>query len=242
MAKKSETLVQRQKAQRDIIELRKMQAGEIAPGPKPSEEAVMPKTFKEKVANFFYHYKATVIIGAFLVAVLAILIVNLVTRVNYDSKVIVFSYDSAYSLFNTKVAEYFETLYDDVNGNGKVEIAAIDCSIDPKTGGDMRTAKISKLNTMLTVDVDTLLFLMDEESIKHFTDNLDVEIFKEENMVPLSQEFYDFIEIEDSGVPETKLFVAMREVDGTAIEGKDEASHEAAKKVIALLKEKAGEE
>ena len=32
MAKKSETLTQRAKAQRDLIELKKMQAGEIAPG------------------------------------------------------------------------------------------------------------------------------------------------------------------------------------------------------------------
>ena len=80
MAKKSETLAQREKAQRDLIELKKMQAGEIAPGPKPSEDAVEPKTFKEKVVNFFYHYKLAVIAGVFGAVVLGILIGNLITR------------------------------------------------------------------------------------------------------------------------------------------------------------------
>ncbi len=242
MAKKSETLTQRQKAQRDLIELKKMQAGQMEPGPKPSEEAVEPKTFKEKVQNFFYHYKLAVIAGVFAAVVLGVLIGNLVTRVNYDAKVVVFSYDAGYNLYSTTIADYFEELYEDVNGNGEVDVAVIECSVSPNDAPDFRTAKLTKLNTMLTVDADTLLFLMDEESIKHFTDNLDVELFNEENIVHLGDDFYKAIAIEDSGVPETKLFVAMREVEGTAIEGKDQKALEAAKKVLSTLRAKAGSE
>ena len=241
MAKKSETLAQREKAQRDLIELKKMQAGEIAPGPKPSEEAVEPKTFKEKVVNFFYHYKLAVIAGAFAAVVLGILIGNLVTRTDYDAKVVVFSYDSGYTLFSTQIANYFEGIYEDVNQNGKVDIAAVDCAVDPTGAADLRTAKLTKLNTMLTVDADTLLFIMDEASIRHFTDNLEVELFSEENIVYLGDDFYKAIAIEGTNLPQTKLFVAMRETEGTAIDGKDDAAVEAAKKVLDTLRAKAGE-
>ncbi|MBO7217117.1 MAG: hypothetical protein J6V50_00280, partial [Clostridia bacterium] len=198
MAKKSETLSQRAKAQRDLIELKKMQAGEIEPGPKPSEEAVVPKTFKEKTANFFYHYKFAVAICAFLAVVLTVLVVNMITRVNYDSKVVVFSYNTGYSLFNTKIAEYFDTIYPDVNKNGKTDISAIDCSVNPKDTSELKTGKLTRLSAMLSVESDALIYLVDEESVKHF-DNLGVSLFKEEDMVLLGQDFYDFIEVEDSG-------------------------------------------
>ncbi len=240
MAKKSETLTQRAKAQRDLIELKKMQAGEIEPGPKPSEEAVVPKTIKEKVANFFYHYKFVVMLGTFLSVVAVILIVNLVTRVDYDSKVVVFSYNQSYTFFNSKIAEYFETIYPDVNENGVVNIAAIDCSIDPKDTSELKTGKLTRLSTMISVESDALIYLVDEESIKHF-DSLGITLFKEENTVLLGQDFYDFIEIEDSGVPGTKLYAAIRETDGTIIEGKNKAAYDAAFETLAILREKAGE-
>lgn len=239
MAKKSETLTQRAKAQRDLIELKKMQAGEIAPGPKPSEEAIMPKTFKEKVANFFYHYKFAVMLVAFLIVVAVILTVNMVTRVNYDSKIVVFSYNPSYSFFNSKIAEYFETIYPDVNENGKVNIAAIDCSVDPKDTSELKTGKLTKLNAMLSVESDALIYIVDEESIKHF-DNLGVSLFKEENMVLLGQDFYDFIEVDDSGVPGTKLYAAMRETGGTMLEGKNKEAKDAAVQVLQILRDKAG--
>lgn len=241
MAKKSETLAQRQKAQRDLIELKKMQAGELSPGPKPSEEAVLPKTAKEKIANFFYHNKIALAIGGFVTVVAIIMTVNLINRIDYDSKVVVFSYDVGYSLFNQRVAEYFETLYTDVNGNGKVDVAAIDCSVNPEEYGELKTTKLTQLNAMLSVESDAIIYLLDEESIHHFTDNLETEIFKEENMVPLGEDFYDFIEVEGSGVPETKLFAAVREVAGTTIDGKNNSAYEAALDVLDLIREKAGE-
>lgn len=239
MAKKSETLAQRNKAQRDLIELKKMQAGEIAPGPKPSEEAVLPKTFKEKAANFFYHYKWVVLAAAFGAVVLCVLIANIVNRIDYDSKVVVFSYNTGYSLFNERISDYFETVYADVNENGKVEIAAIDCSINPKDTSELKTSKLTRLSTMMSVENDALIYLVDEESIKHF-ENLDVELFKKENMVLLGQDFYDFIEVEDSGVPETKLYAAIREVDGTMIDGQNKEAYDAAFEVLEILRQKAG--
>lgn len=242
MAKKSETLTQRNKAQRDLIELKKMQAGELEPGPKPSEQAVAPKTFKEKKDNFFYHYKYVVLAGLFIAVVAVILIVDLVKRVDYDSKVVVFSYDVSYSVFNEKIADYFEQFYTDLNENGKVDIAAIDCSIDPNDASELRTSKLTRLHSMLAVEDDALIFLIDDESLKHFTDALDAEFFKQDNMVPLSDDFYEFIKSEGLPTPETKLYAAIREVDGTAIDGKNKAAYDAAKLVLEAIRKKNGEQ
>lgn len=238
MAKKSETLRQRDKAQDDFIALKKMRAGEMDPGPKPSEEAVMPMTIRQKIANFFYHYKLAVIIGSFLAVVFIILMVDLIQRPDYDSKVVVFSYDSSYSAFNQQIADYFEQYYTDVNGNGKVQIASIDCSYDKREEGEGKNSKLTQLHSMVSVEADALIYLMDEESIKHF-DNLETELFKMENAVMLPDSFYEYIETEGLITPETKLFAVMREVDGTLIEGENAEAIEAARAVIEKLRAEA---
>lgn len=240
MAKKSETLTQHNKAQRDLIELKKMQAGELEVGPKPSEQAIVPKTFKEKKDNFFYHYKYVVIVGVFLAVVASILIYDIIKRPNYDSKVIVFSYDTAYSSYNEKIADYFEQFYSDVNGNGKVEIAAIDCSINPDEASELQDNKLTQLHAMMAVDNDAIIYLLDEESIKHF-DNLDKPLFDKDGMVLLGDDFYDFIKIEGMKAPEKKVYAAVRAVDGTAIEGQNKNAYDEAVKVLQKIKSQAGE-
>ena len=53
MAKKSvsDTIAQQRKAREEFLELKKMQHGEIQAPPKPSEMAVEPKTFSEKLSR-----------------------------------------------------------------------------------------------------------------------------------------------------------------------------------------------
>ena len=46
--KVSETIKQQRKAQKDFLELKKMQSGEMDAGPKPSDVEIKPKTFLEK--------------------------------------------------------------------------------------------------------------------------------------------------------------------------------------------------
>ncbi len=241
MAKKSETLTQRNKAQRDLIELKKMQAGELEVGPKPSEESLAPRTFKEKKENFFYHYKYVVLAGLVLAVVAIIIIVDLVKRVDYDSKVVIFSYDISYSSYREKISDYFEQLYTDVNENGKVDIAAVDCSIDPTDATDLRTGRLTQLHSILSVENDALIFLLDEDSIKHFNDSLEIELFKEENIVPLGDDFYEFIKTDGLPTPKTKLYAAIREADGTAIEDENEVAYKAALQVLDKLRANQGE-
>ena len=52
MQKKSETLSQREKAQRDLINLKKMKQGDISTDTLKKEEKIELKTFAEKAAHF----------------------------------------------------------------------------------------------------------------------------------------------------------------------------------------------
>lgn len=237
MAKKSETLSQRQKAQRDLIELKKMRDGEIDPGPKPSEVEKLPMTPREKIVNFFYHYKIAVIICSFLIIVGTILMVDIIQRPKYDSKVVTFSYDSVYSAYSEQIANYFETLYSDVNGNGKVEIANIDCCF-AKNDHQTKNAALSRLHSTISAEADALIFIMDEESIRHF-DSLDTDLFEEAEIVMLPDSFYTAIDASEEAVFGTKLFAVMRRVDDTLIDGKNAEAIEAARCVMEKLKAEA---
>ena len=53
---------------------------ELHPDPKPEK----PKTFKARLQNFFYHYKWVVLAAIAVVAVLAVMIGQAVTRVEPD--------------------------------------------------------------------------------------------------------------------------------------------------------------
>ena len=232
MAKKSETLSQRQKAQNDIIALKKMRDGEIDPGPKPSEIVMPPMTVGQKIVNFFYHYKIAVILCSFFVIVGSILMIDLIRRPKYDSKIVTFSYDSVYSAYSQQIANYFESLYSDVNGNGKVEVANIDCCCSANDH-QTKTAAFSRLHSTISAEADALIFIMDEESIKHF-DGLDTELFDKSDIVMLPKSFYSAMG-EDT-VFGTKLFAVMRKVDDTLIEGKNSEAIKAAKQVMLALK------
>ena len=52
--KKSETLKQREKAQKDLLELKKMKMGQLDPSSlDDSDKVITPKTLDEKCDNFF---------------------------------------------------------------------------------------------------------------------------------------------------------------------------------------------
>ena len=68
---KSDTLKQRAKAQKDLLELKKMQAGQLDPALlNDDDKKLVPKTLDEKADNFFYHNKVKLIVLGFLAVVL----------------------------------------------------------------------------------------------------------------------------------------------------------------------------
>ena len=55
----NEIIQEQRKARKAFLELKKMQNGEMDAGPKPSDVAIVPKTFWEKFKHFWYYNYAT---------------------------------------------------------------------------------------------------------------------------------------------------------------------------------------
>ena len=124
MSDKNDILEEQRKAREEFLKLKKMQQGEIDAGPKPSEVAIVPKTPKEKAANFWFQYKWHTIGIVAAVIVLAVLVAQCVSRPVYDMELVYFTYSPILDEQTTQIAEYFEEFAEDLDGNGEVNVQA----------------------------------------------------------------------------------------------------------------------
>jgi hypothetical protein len=238
--KKSETLSQREKAQRDIIELNLMKEGKMETGPKPSEIEKKPETFKEKAENFFYHNKLKVIVIAIFAFAISMGIYSSITRIRYDAKVALFCYDGTIGLYAASMEEQLTPFYDDKNGDGKVKIAVVNCSYDKDDmhSNDGITA-MGKLQSVLGGEEDTLLFIVSKENIDYLNSiSKNIPFFTEENIHRLSDDFVSSIKPPE-GFEKLKgeYYIALRTIEGSAIEHDAEEYYPYAKKTFEKIKE-----
>lgn len=235
MAKKSETLRQREKAQKDLLELKKMQMGEIDPETlKDDDKKIVPKTFEEKRANFFFYHKYKLIAAVAAIIVLAIIIHSTVTRPNYDAIVTIYCYEYVDEQTTEDTSVWMEKYFSDVNENGRVDVLVNECSFAPDTDlADIVRTKQLKIQTML-IEEDALLFILDDESLEYLNGISDsVTLFSEENIVELGENYYSALSDDRYGMlEEKKRYLCLRTIDGSAIEGKAQKHYEAAKKVL----------
>ncbi|MBO5852253.1 MAG: hypothetical protein J6Q74_00380 [Clostridia bacterium] len=233
---KSETLRQREKAQRDLLELKKMQSGALdTEHLKDDDKKIVPKTLDEKCDNFFYHHKTKLIIFGFLAVVLTIMIASCFTRIDYDATVTIYCYEFVDSETIEETAEWFETFFGDTNLNGKVEVLCTDCSFAKETDfAETITQKQMKIQAVLT-SAESLLFILDEESLEYLNSITDsFELFSEENIVELDDSYYnslsgDRLSFKDKN---KKRFLCLRTIDDTLIEGKAQKYFDEAKKAL----------
>ncbi|MBR6572266.1 MAG: hypothetical protein IKK77_00925 [Clostridia bacterium] len=237
--KNSETLSQRQKAQRDIIELSLMKEGKMETGPKPSEIEKKPETINEKIQNFFYHNKLRVAIIAVIVFALGMGIYSSITRVRYDAKVALFCYDDTIGLYATAMEEYLVKFYDDKNGDGKVKITVVNCSYDKD---DMRTnngiTAMGKLQSILGGEEDTLLYIVSKDTIDYLNSiSKNLPFFTEENIHKLSDDFINSVQPEGLKKLEGEYYIALRTISGSAIEKEASEYYSFAKTTFEKIKE-----
>lgn len=219
MAKKkvSDTLAQQKKARESFLELKKIQSGEIEPAPKPSEEAISPQTLTEKISNFWFHFKWHVIATVFFTVGLSVLITQCASRPKYDMQVIYFTYTPVIDEQTALIADYFETLCPDINGDGKVEVGVLNCSMKPNTANQQYNHdSLSKLQAYIAGEDDALLYITDDESIKYF-DKDGFGDFFDTKPLELSDEFYDASKSPNFGVLPENLSISCRRIDNTII-------------------------
>lgn len=122
-----------ERAQRDRqerVELLKMKQGLIEDSEMiPESGYVKPPEVHgwAKVANFFYFNKAIIIISAVVVAILAIPVVQLITRERADLYVMAIAYDSKSEIGwrTDDIEKTLEKYCPDFDGNGKIHVQVI---------------------------------------------------------------------------------------------------------------------
>lgn len=227
---KSETLLQREKAQRDLLELKKIQRGEIeAETLKEGYAPIIPQTFEEKKENFLFYHKYKLLAGLFALIVLAVFIVSSATKIRYDAKTVFFCYNYYTEEQAEKNSRFFEAFYEDLNGNGKVDVLTVNCTFS-QNAPDAEYAKsmLTKVQTLLVGEDDTMLYILDKNALD-FLNGISntVTLFKEDNIVSLGADYFGAIEAEPS-----ELYLCLRTVDGTSLEGKAKDNYDAARRVF----------
>ena len=207
--------------------------------PKPSEEAVMPQTAKEKASNFWFHYKWHTLGTIAFVAVLTVLIVQLVTKPKYDYEVIYFSYTQVMNEQLDAVEEYFENIGTDLDGNGEVNIQVINCSCSSDNlNSTYKNSILTKLQAIIATDKEAMIFITDKDSYKYFDNASFKDSLFQEEPVLLSEDFYEKTTDSTFGPLVEGLQVSVRRLADTTLEnGKDaDMYHQEALRVLEELK------
>lgn len=234
--KRNEIMEEQRKAREEYIKLKKMQQGELQPQAKPSELAVTPKTFKEKLNNFWYHYKIHTILASFLIVVLAVSVTQCARRPKYDLEILYFAYKPAIDAQTLSMGDYFQKFAEDVNGDGEVNINVINCSVNDSNKDPSRFTMFSKVQAILASEETVSVYVVDQKAMEYFDDALDISIFKEKP-TPLGDEFYEKTAIANYTLPKD-LSVGLRAIKGTTFENKEKAvqAHKAGEKFIEKIK------
>lgn len=217
---KSDTLSQRKKAQQEFLELKRMQSGELVPETETIE--VRPKTFKEKVTNFWFHYKVHTILIAFAAVVLAFGITQCANKEHYDGRVVLYinrvCSDAEADIYKDYLTPYFS----DTNGDGIVNLQIINCAYTMEGSFDMNytSALSSKLQSVISDEPDVQLFIVDDTKINQLNNiSSDFDSFFVET-IDFPEDIYTIAEEQEFNVTKN-LKIARRVVSGTMIE-KDE--------------------
>lgn len=239
--KRNETLEQRKRAQQEFLRLKKMQSGEIAPPPKPSEESVKPQTAQEKAGNFWFYYRWHIIVGVFAAVVLSILISQCAGKEKFDTRIVLFTYDNYLDLQTAAMEEYFEGFCPDYDGNGEVNVGVTSCSYSKNqfANVDYNNTMATKLQSILVAQRDIVLFIVDEETFEYMNALPDDDdLFVEERIV-LDKDFYTACDVlKEAPLPEG-LTLVCRYYPEESLGGKDKVSisHKNAMALLALMQE-----
>lgn len=235
--RKNDILEEQRRARQQFLELKKMQKGEMAPEPKPSEVALEPKTLGEKAKNYWYHFKWHTIAAIFMAVVISVLTVQCVNREKYDFKIVYFGYNSVLDTQLEKAEEYFEGYASDIDGDGKVNIMIVNCSFTENSNASYANTMLTKLQSMIAAGDDTIMYIVDEKAEKYLSD-IATEGFFEQEPIPLSKKFYQDTKDSRFGTLPEGLKIGNRRVSGTMLEKnkKAKAIFEECQKVLQKLK------
>lgn len=222
--KENDTLKQRRKARESFLELKRMQSeGEIEKEHKAYANEIKPQGFLGKLANFWEYYKVTVIVLAVCIAVITICCVQCASRQEDDLRIVIFSNHMVTDNQTAELEEYFESVCEDLSGDGKVNVTIINCTFETGSStADYQNVRMQRLQSLIAGDQKATLFITTAETYK-FIDGLDEGDFLSD-YIELKDDMYDFVKVDMGVEPPTGLVISTRRIEGTLFEGKEEAT------------------
>ncbi len=238
--KRNDIIEEQRKAREEFLRLKKMQQGKIKPEAKPSEVAIKPCTFGEKVQNFWYHFKFQTILAVGFAVLLAIVTTQCATREKYDFSVMYFAFTPTIDAQLESVEKYFEKYAEDTNGDGEVNIQLVNCSVTDDNRDAGRSTMFAKVQSVLVAEHSTVLYIIDDKAKQYFDDAFDYSLFVEEP-IKLGKEFYAQAVDSQMPLPED-LMLGLRIIENTGFEGNEVAEKVFldSKKVLEKIKQQNG--
>lgn len=129
----------------------------------------VPQTRKEKLANFWYHYKWFVIAAVFVLILVVSLLVNILSKPTYDNSFIIIS-EKSFTGSQYFIKEPLEKMSGDVNGDGKILVKVMEFQLATGEGNAM-TPQMQDMSYAKIIgeisDRREFVFMLDEEGYRN---------------------------------------------------------------------------
>lgn len=216
---KSDTLEQRRKAQKDFLELKKMQSGEIIPQQKQDDNYSKNLTTAAKIKNFWDYNKWFMLGGALIALVIAFCIAKCAATPDYDLRVVAYTSEILGDGDCLAIGEYLKPLCEDINADGEINVQVINCSYSETTSTNEHIySNQTKIQGIISAQPDILLYITDQKTHSALSEiGSDVKLFSGEHS-SLPDDFYSTCETPDDISIPKNLTIGIRTIKGTSIE------------------------
>ncbi len=146
-------------------------AGVSAEELQPSPQAQPPRTPREKLANFWYHYKWVVIACLCGAVLLAVLIGELVKKNPADYTLVLATEQGYFASELKPLQTMLEAYAEDLDGDGEVEVQIITCQMN---GGGTREGQLASFQNLQLhlASGDALLFVFEPQYYTWFKETM----------------------------------------------------------------------
>ncbi len=157
-----------EQAKKDEVLMKKIKKGQVdAEVLETEEEDLTPKTFGQKLSNFWYHHKWGVLGGALAAFIVVFMIADLVTKEKSDITICIATVQNG-SVLQEDLEALFAPYTSDIDENGEQHAQV--SALDMKT--DVSASDYSTLETQLTVTLTSqvpAIYLIDEYTYQRLT-------------------------------------------------------------------------
>lgn len=228
--KKSETLAQRDKARKDFLELKAMQAKALEEGEtehKAYENEIKPKTFGEKISHFFYYNWKALLITVLCLSVVIFATVSCLNKKKPDLKILIYDNRILADMYIPEIQDYFAQYCKDYNGDGEVHVQVINCTYETGVStAQYQNTMMQRLQSVIVTDAQCMLIITGDMGRKYFDDYLNGVL--EDEGTPLKEGYYNCAFDKDISIP-SDVKIYLRNINGTLLEENEKSQNTIAK-------------